>query len=72
VSDNLVLLPEVEARRILRDSRIRLQVLAPYGSWTGRGTLRVLRLKTNVLGQGQDESGDAEVELIVGYESYQP
>jgi hypothetical protein len=62
VSDDLVLLPEVQARRVLRDSRIRLHVLAPYGSWTGRGTLRVLRLKTN----------DNEVELTVGYESYQP
>ncbi len=57
-----MLMPEVQARRILRDSRIRLRVLAPYGSWTGGGTLRVLRLKTT----------DAEVELTVGYESYQP
>jgi len=60
VSDDLVLVPEVEARRVLRDRRIRLRVLAPYGSWIGCGRLRVLRLKMY----------DAEVELTVGYEAY--
>jgi hypothetical protein len=62
VSEDLVLVSEVQARRALRDRRIRLRVLAPYGAWVGHGTLRVLRLKT----------GDQEVELTVGYESYQP
>ncbi len=62
MSDDLVLVPEVQARRLLGDRRIRMQMLAPYGEWTGRGTLRVLRLRTN---------GD-EVELTVGYESYGP
>lgn len=61
--DDVVLLPEVEARRMLHDWRIRLRVLAPYGSWTGYGTLRVLRAKT---------VDPAVVELIVGYESYRP
>ena len=57
----LVLVPEVEARRALREQRLRLLVLAPYGTWIGCGVLRVLRLKTN-----DDESA----ELTVGYESY--
>jgi hypothetical protein len=64
VNEDLVLVPEVEARRVLRDRRIHLHVLAPYGSWTGCGTLRVLRLK---MSDPLDE-----VELTVGYESYQP
>jgi len=63
VIEDVVLLPEVQARRALRDRRIRLQVLAPYGSSTGCGTLRVLRLKMNE---------DKSVELTVGYESYLP
>ena len=58
-----MLLPEVQARRALRNTRIRLQLLAPYGSWYGCGTLRVLRLKMN-----DDQTAD----LTVGYESYQP
>jgi hypothetical protein len=63
VNEDFMLLPEVQARRLLRDRRIRLHVLAPYGGWTGCGTLRVLRLKMN-----EDQSAD----LTVGYESYQP
>jgi hypothetical protein len=62
-----VLVPEIEARRLLRDRRIRLRMLAPYGSWIGCGTLRVLRLK--MLDSAQAEN-DAEVELTVGYEAY--
>ena len=58
---DLILMPEVEARRVLGDRRIRLRVLAPYGSWTGRGKLRVLQLKMH----------DGEVELTAGYEAYQ-
>jgi hypothetical protein len=61
VSEDFVLVPEVEARRALRARRIRLQVLAPYGSWIGCGVLRVLRLRTY---------GENDVELTVGYESY--
>jgi hypothetical protein len=67
VSDDLVLVPEVQARRILKDRRIRLQVLVPHGAWTGSGRLRVLRLKT-----AAGAHGDEEVELTVGYEAYQP
>ncbi|HVN68488.1 MAG TPA: hypothetical protein VMU38_02370 [Candidatus Binatia bacterium] len=62
MSQELVLLPEVQARRALADRSIRLHVLAPYGSAMGCGTLRVLRLKTD----------EREVELTVGYESYEP
>jgi hypothetical protein len=73
VNEELILAPEVQARRVLGDRRIRLQVLVPHGPWIGRGTLRVLRVKMNAAPQAQaDDSaqGDAEVELIVGYESY--
>ena len=57
-----MLAPEVEARRALRDRRLRLSVLAPYGAWIGCGSLRVLRLTMN-----DDETAD----LTVGYESYE-
>jgi hypothetical protein len=66
VNEDLVLVPEVEARRALRDYRIRLEVLAPYGSWTGCGALRVLRCKFS------EGAGEREVELLAGYESYRP
>jgi len=58
--NELTLVPEVDARRALREHRLRLSVLAPYGAWIGCGTLRVLRLKMN----------DDESVLTVGYESY--
>jgi hypothetical protein len=67
VSEELVLVPEVEARRALADRRIRLEVLAPFGSWFGCGTLRVLRSTLR-----QNENGDPEVDLLVGYEAYSP
>lgn len=57
-----MLVPEVQARRTLHGRRLRLSVLAPYGSWLGCGTLRVLRLRTNA---------DDSVDLTVGYESYE-
>lgn len=60
MNEELILAPEVQARRVLRDRRIRLQVLVPHGPWIGCGTLRVLRVKMN----------ESDVELIVGYESY--
>jgi len=67
VSDDLILMPEVQARRILADRPIRLHTLAPYGSWIGCGALRVLRL---IVLQAQGDAGETEVELTVGYESY--
>ncbi len=77
MNEDLVLVPEVRARRALREQRVRLQVLVPSGAWVGCGVLRVLRVKMCeplVLRQAQDEIGqeDKEVELMVGYESYQP
>jgi hypothetical protein len=65
VSEELVLVPEVDARRALAGRRIRLQVLVPLGSWIGCGTLRVLRSTLR-----QAETGEPEVELVVGYEAY--
>jgi hypothetical protein len=73
-----VLVPEVQARRALRERPIHLRVLAPCGSWIGCGTLRVLRLKANdavvpaPFCRAADEPAcdDSELELTVGYESY--
>jgi hypothetical protein len=59
--NELVLLPEVDARRALGDRRLRLSLLAPFGPWVGRGTLRVLRVA----------NGSDAIELTVGYESYE-
>ncbi|MFN2448662.1 MAG: hypothetical protein ABR508_02545 [Candidatus Baltobacteraceae bacterium] len=60
--EDLVLMPETDARRALAGARLRLRVLAPFGAFAGRGILRVLR--PAVLGE--------EIELICGYESYEP
>jgi hypothetical protein len=62
VSDDLTLLPEVRARQLLRGRRIRSVLLAPFGAWAGRGTLRVLRVRMH---------DDDSAELTVGYESYE-
>lgn len=56
-----VLMPEVEARRALQGSSVRLSVLHPFGAWAGVGTLRVLRVRS---------LADDTVELVTGYESY--
>lgn len=57
----LVLLPETHARRMLSGRRLMLRVLAPVGSHAGVGVLRVLRLRPQ---------GEA-VELDCGYERYE-
>jgi hypothetical protein len=57
----LVLMPEAQTRRALRDHPLRLRVLAPVGQWFGCGVLRVLR----IMNEGET------IELTVGYESYQ-
>jgi hypothetical protein len=74
VSEDLTLLPEVQARRKLRKQPVRIAVLAPYGAWIGCGMLRVLRLKmpAQPFGSAQDDTDDDIVELTVGYESYEP
>lgn len=69
MSDDLILMPEVEARRLLCDRPIHFRMLAPYGSWIGCGKLRVLRLRVD------DSAPDLPperrgVELTVGYEAY--
>ncbi|HET9097625.1 MAG TPA: hypothetical protein VFN37_13270 [Candidatus Baltobacteraceae bacterium] len=59
----LVLMPETQARRALRGRGLRLRVLAPVGAYAGRGSLRVLRAKP---------LGDAgDIELVCGYEAYE-
>ncbi|MDQ2680500.1 MAG: hypothetical protein M3Y21_05690 [Candidatus Eremiobacteraeota bacterium] len=58
--DDLVLMPETVARRLLGARPLALSVLAPVGPWLGRGTLRVLRVRESLDG----------IELTVGYESY--
>jgi len=65
--DQLVLMPEVDARRVLTGHAVTLRVLAPVGQYAGRGTLRVLRARP-VVPQGRQ---DEVVELVCGYESYQ-
>lgn len=62
--EDLVLMPEVDARRALAGRPIAFSVLAPVGAYAGRGTLRVLRVRP---GKAQGDSG---VELICGYEAY--
>lgn len=61
MTEDVILLREVEARRVLGDRAVHLQMLVPYGTWFGYGALRVLRMKIN---------DDRSAELIVGYESY--
>jgi hypothetical protein len=55
-------MPEVEARRALSGRIGAFSVLAPVGSFAGRGTLRVLRVRSD------DEE---RLELTCGYESYE-
>ncbi len=59
---DLTLMSEVEARAALAGRRLHLAVLAPVGSWLGVGRLRVLRATER----------DDEIDLVCGYESYQP
>jgi hypothetical protein len=59
--EDLVLMPEVDARRALRDRSIAFSVLAPVGAYAGRGVLRVLRARPL----------ENRIELVCGYESYE-
>jgi hypothetical protein len=63
VTEELILVPEMQARRALRNYALRLHVLAPHGAWLGCGALRVLRLKI---------LEDQSAEIVAGYESYRP
>ena len=60
--DDLVLMPETDARRALAGESLSLRVLGPLGAFAGRGVLRVLRCKPEKDG----------IELLCGYESYEP
>ena len=60
--EDVVLMPETDARRALAKRSLHVKVLAPLGV-AGRGVLRVLRCTP--------ASGDA-IELVCGYESYEP
>jgi hypothetical protein len=59
--EDLVLMPEVDARRALAGEALAFSVLAPVGAHAGRGVLRVLRVKP----------ADGAIELVCGYESYE-
>jgi len=63
--EDLVLMPEVEARRILAAEPISFSVLAPVGVYAGRGVLRVLRVKPLA-----STSSGTHIELVCGYEAY--
>ena len=57
----LTLLPEVRARRLLSDRRLRLLLVTPPYPSLGTGTLRVLRVR---------DDGDG-AEVTAGYERYE-
>jgi len=59
--EDLVLMPETDARRALAGEALAFSLLAPVGAYAGRGVLRVLRVKP---------AGGA-IELLCGYESYE-
>ena len=63
--EQLVLMPEVEARRVLQATGkpIALVVLRPVFPAAGRGQLRVLRVRPM-----KEES---ELEVVAGYDSYE-
>jgi hypothetical protein len=61
VSQDLILMPEVQARRALDARQVRLQVLSPAGTWIGAGALRVLRVNVR---------DDGSADVTAGYESY--
>ncbi len=58
--EDIILMPEVQARRVLRGRPLMLRVLAPLGPHAGRGKLRVLRAA----------AVNERVELVCGYEAY--
>ena len=60
--EDLVLMPEVDARKALAGQPLAFRVLSPVGHHAGRGVLRVLRVRPL----------DSRIELVCGYESYEP
>lgn len=63
VHEDLVLMPEVDARRVLSGRALSFRLLAPVSPSLGVGRLRVLRVKPH--------ADDARIELVCGYESYE-
>ncbi|HEY6485679.1 MAG TPA: hypothetical protein VIX83_04795 [Candidatus Cybelea sp.] len=61
MSEDLILMPEVQARRALDARHVRLAVLSPAGAWIGAGALRVLRINVR---------DDGSADVTAGYESY--
>lgn len=61
MSSDLVLMPEVEARAVLRDRAIALRMLLPPYPAIGLGRLRVVRVR---------ERGET-TELLCSYEGYE-
>jgi hypothetical protein len=59
--EDLVLMPEVEARRALAGTDLVFSLLAPVGHHLGRGVLRVLHVHPR----------NERIELVCGYESYE-
>ena len=60
--ETLIMLPEVQARRLLGVTAISLSVLRPPYPALGIGTLRVLRVR---------DVPAASLELTVGYDNYE-
>ena len=60
--EDLVLMPEVDARKALAGQPLTFCVLSPVGHYAGRGVLRVLRVRPR----------DGRIELVCGYEAYEP
>ena len=57
-------MPEVQARRMLGSRVAAFSVLAPVGSFAGKGALRVLRV-------APASGGGDDVELLCGYDGYE-
>lgn len=59
--DQVSMMPEVQARRLLHDAPIDLSILTPPYAALGCGRLRVLRVRESA----------GRYEVIAGYESYE-
>ena len=64
-SDDLVLLPWIDALHVLRDRPMRFRVLTPPYAAVGVGVLRALRVRA--LGGEHDGAW----ELVAGYDGYE-
>ncbi len=60
--ESLTMLPEVDARRLLAGTALKIEVLRPPYPALGVGTLRVLRVR---------EIAATGLELTLGYDNYE-